>query len=158
MALAYITGGQYIPMVNAQLLAKVIIGGVREEISLNRLMQDALPDIDREMREAEAEGLNEKVKAQRLNKFFSSKNIRSKRMKNSHGALSTAATDGYARCPDMAEMRIQFRLQSENGPTVVSDTAYAELQSERDYELLEDEDISEDQAARMVQKWQRHKK
>jgi hypothetical protein len=158
MALAYITGGQYVPMVNAQLLAKVIIGGVREEISLNRLMQDALPDIDREMRQADAEGVDEKVKAQRLNKYFSSKNIRSKRMKNTHGTLSTAATDGYAKCPDMAEMRIQFRLQTEKGPTVVSSTEYTELASEKNYDLLEDEDISEDQAARMFQKWQRHKK
>ncbi len=158
MALAYITGGQYVPMVNAQLLAKVIIGGVREEISLNRLMQNALPDIDREMRKAEAEGVDEKVKAQRLNQIFSSKNLRSKRMKNSYGALSTAATDGYAKCPDMAEMRIQFRIQSEKGSTTVPNTAYKELASEKNYDLLEDEAVSEDQAARMVQKWQRHKK
>lgn len=158
MALAYITGGQYVPMVNAQLLAKVIIGGVREEISLSRLMQDALPDIDREMRQAEAEGVDDKAKAQRLNAMFASKNIRSKRMNNSYGALSNAATDGYAKCPDMAEMRIQFRIQSEKGPTVVPTTAYTELKSEESYDLLEDEAISEDQAARMVQKWQRHKK
>jgi hypothetical protein len=158
MALAYITGGQYVPMVNAQLLAKVIIGGVREEISLNRLMQNALPDIDREMRRAEAEGVDEKIKAKRLNEMFSSKNIRSKRMKNLYGALSTAATDGYAKCPDMAEMRIQFRLQSEKAPTVVFSTAYTELASDKNYDLLEDEAISEDQAARMVQKWQTHKR
>ncbi len=158
MALAYITGGQYVPMVNAQLLAKVIIGGVREEISLNRLMQNALPDIDREMRQAAAEGADDKAKTKRLNKYFSSKNIRSKRMRNAHGALSTAATDGYAKCPDMAEMRIQFRIQSEKGLTSPPPAAYDELGSEKSYDLLEDEDISEDQAARMVQKWQRYKK
>jgi len=158
MALAYITGGQYVPMVNAQLLAKVIIGGVREEISLNRLMQDAMPDIDREMQRAEAEGVDEKIKAERLNEIFTSKNMRSKRMKNSYGALSTAATDGYAKCPDMAEMRIQFRLQSEKPPTALPSTAYTELASEKNYDLLEDEVITEDQAARMVQKWKRRKK
>ncbi len=49
MVLVYITGRQYVPIVNAQLLAKFIIVGVREEISLNHLMQNALPDIDREM-------------------------------------------------------------------------------------------------------------
>jgi hypothetical protein len=58
MTLAYITGGQYVPMVNAQLLAQVIIGGAREEISLDRLMQDAQQDIDREMQQAEAEGVD----------------------------------------------------------------------------------------------------
>ena len=158
MALAYITGGQYVPMINAQLLAKVIIGGVREEISLNRLMQDSLPDIDREMRQAEEEGVDEKVQAQRLNALLSSKNIRSKRMQNSHGVLTSAATDGYARCPDMAEMRIQFKKQSEQNQTSPSTSAYAEMVSEKNYDLLEDEDISADQAARMVQKWKRHRK
>lgn len=91
-------------MVNARLLAKVIVGGVREEISLNRLMQDALPDIDRQLRQAEEEGIDEKGQARRLNAFFASNNIRSKRIRNSHGVLSEAATDGYARCPDMAEI------------------------------------------------------
>jgi hypothetical protein len=158
MALAYITGGQYVPMVNSKLLAKVIIGGVREEISLDRLMQDAMPDIDREMQQAEAEGVNDKIKTKRLNDMFTSKNIRSKRMKNSYGALSSAATDGYAKCPDMAEMRIQFRLQSTATPTVLDNSAYSELSSETNYDILEDETISEDQAARMVQKWQRRKK
>jgi hypothetical protein len=56
------------------------------------------------------------------------------------------------------EMRIQFRLQSSNTSTSVSSTTYTELSSEESYELLEDEAISEDQAARMVQKWKRQKK
>ncbi len=55
-------------------------------------------------------------------------------------------------------MRIQFRLQSSNTSTSVSSTTYTELSSEESYELLEDEAISEDQAARMVQKWKRQKK
>ena len=71
MALAYITGGQYVPMINSKLLAKVIIGGVREEISLDRLMQDALPDIDREMDKAKAEGVDEKTKSKRIRDIFS---------------------------------------------------------------------------------------
>jgi hypothetical protein len=32
------TSGQYVPMLNSQLLANVIMGRVREEISLDRLM------------------------------------------------------------------------------------------------------------------------
>jgi hypothetical protein len=158
MALAYITGGQYVPMINSKLLAKVIIGGVREEISLDRLMQDALPDIDREIQKAEAEGLDEKTKSKRLNEMFSSKKMRSRRMKNSYGALTSAATDGYAKCPDMAEMRIQFRLQSAATLTDSTSSTFTELSSERDYDLLEDEVITEDQAACMVQKWRRRKK
>ncbi|CAF1518249.1 unnamed protein product [Adineta steineri] len=158
MALAYITGGQYVPMINAKLLAKVIIGGVREEISLDRLMQDALPDIDREMQRAKEDGLDDKIKAQRLNEIFSAKNLRSKRMKNSHGALSSAATDGYAKCPDMAEMRIQFRKQLESTPNTFATSTLTTLASDINYDLMEDVDVSEDQAARLVQKWQQRNK
>jgi hypothetical protein len=158
MGLAYVTGGQYVPMVNAHLLAKVIIGGVREEISLDRLMQDALPDIDCVMRNAETEGVDERTKTKRLNEIFSTRKIRSKRMKNLHGALSSAATDGYAKCPDMAEMRIQFRLQSQNAPNTFDSTTLTDLSSDTSYDLMEDVDISEDQAARIVQKWQQRNK
>jgi len=45
MVLAFMTSGQYVPMLNSQLLANVIMGRVREEISLDRLMKDALPDV-----------------------------------------------------------------------------------------------------------------
>jgi len=90
--------------------------------------------------------------------MFSSKNIRSRRMKNSYGALTSGATDGYAKCPDMAEMRIQFRLQSAATPTDSTSSTFTELSSERDYDLLEDEVVTEDQAARMVQKWKRRRK
>ncbi len=38
MELAFMTSGQYVPMLNSQLLANVIMGRVREEISLDRLM------------------------------------------------------------------------------------------------------------------------
>ena len=39
-AISYKTGGQYVPLRNANLLAKVIIGGTQEEISLEKLMEN----------------------------------------------------------------------------------------------------------------------
>lgn len=117
MSLAYITGGQYVPMVNAQLLAKVIIGGVREEISLDRLMQDAQADIDREMQRAETEGVDEKEKIKRINTLFSSKNLRSHQMQNTYGAPSAVATDCYSKCADMSEMQMQFASKAPTHPT-----------------------------------------
>jgi hydroxylamine reductase (hybrid-cluster protein) len=150
MSLAYITGGQYVPMVNAKLLAKVIIGGVREEISLESLMKDAQADIDREMQQAEVDGVDEKEKIKRVNNIFSSKNIRSKQMKNSYGAMSSVATDCYAKCVDMTEMQSKFSskpVAASAMPTV-----------ETTYDLAEDEAVNEDQSARMFQKWQHRKK
>jgi hypothetical protein len=40
VAIAYKTGGQYVPLRNAKLLSKVIIGGAQEEISLEKLMEN----------------------------------------------------------------------------------------------------------------------
>jgi hydroxylamine reductase (hybrid-cluster protein) len=155
MSLAYITGGQYVPMVNSKLLAKVIIGGVREEISLDRLMQDAQADIDREMEKAEAEGVDEKEKAKRMNNVFSSKNLRSKQMKNSYGAMSSVATDCYSKCADMSEMKSKFSSTPAAAPVA---SASAMMKDEGAYDLAEDEAVSEEQASRMYQKWQHRKK
>jgi hypothetical protein len=155
MSLAYITGGQYVPMINSKLLAKVIIGGVREEISLDRLMQDAQADINREMQQADAEGVDEKEKAKRINHIFASKNMHSKQMKNSHGVMSSLATDHYAKCADMSEMQMKFT--SAPAPPAAS-YASGPSTEEMNYDLMEDETVSEHQAARMVQKWQNRKK
>jgi hydroxylamine reductase (hybrid-cluster protein) len=155
MSLAYITGGQYVPMINAKLLAKVIIGGVREEISLESLMKDAQADIDREMQQAEAEGVDEKEKIKRVNNIFSSKNIRSKQMNNSYGAMSSVATDCYAKCADMSEMKSKF---SSKPAAAMAAFASAMPTAETTYDLAEDEVVNEDQSARMFQKWQHRKK
>ncbi len=57
-ALAFKTGGQYVPLRNASLLAKVIVGGAVEEISMERLMED----VEREVEEKRKEGIvDEKV-------------------------------------------------------------------------------------------------
>ncbi|CAF0816677.1 unnamed protein product [Adineta ricciae] len=155
MSLAYITGGQYVPMVNAKLLAKVIIGGVREEISLDRLMQDAQADIDREMQRAEAEGVDETEKAKRINKIFASKNIRAKQMKNEHGAMSTVAKESYSKCADMSEMKMKF---SSVPPAAASYSAASAMSTAAATYDLMDEAINEEQSSRMFQKWQHRKK
>ncbi|CAF1213043.1 unnamed protein product [Rotaria sordida] len=155
MSLAYITGGQYVPMVTSKLLAKVIIGGVREEISIDRLMQEAQADIDLEMQKAEAEGASEKEKAGRINHIFTSKNMRSKQMHNAFGTASTLAQEHYSKCADMSEMKSAWSSKPAPPPA-----AYASAipTAETSYELMEDQDVSEDQAARVYQKWQNRKK
>ena len=155
MSLAYITGGQYVPMVNAKLLAKVIIGGVREEISLDRLMQDAQADIDREMQRAETEGVDDAEKAKRINMIFASRNVRAKQMKNEHGAMSTVAKESYSKCADMSEMKMKF--SSKPAAAASYSAASAMPTAEATYDLM-DEAINEEQSSRMFQKWQHRKK
>lgn len=156
MSLAYITGGQYVPMVNAKLLAKVIVGGVREEISLDRLMQAAQADIDREMQQAEVDGVDESEKVKRINKIFAEKNVRAKQMSNAHGAVSSMAKECYSKCADMSEMRSKY-----SAPAAAS--AYASSRSampaaEMNYDLNEDEAVNEEQSSRIFQKWANRKK
>ena len=152
MSLAYITGGQYVPMLNSKLLAKVIIGGVREEISLERLMQDAQADIDREMQQAEAEGVGEEEKIKRVNKIFASKGARSKQMKNDYGAVSSVAKESYSKCTDMRAMQMAFTSAPPPPPAAAMPTTAAT------YDLAEDEAVNEDQSSRIFQKWQNRKK
>lgn len=187
MSLAYITGGQYVPMVNAKLLAKVIIGGVREEISLDRLMQAAEADIAQEMRRADEEGADEKEKAKRINSIFASKNLRSHQMKNAFGTASSAAKHYSSACTDMSAMQSAY-LSSvpasspfgmapppPHAPAMAMPTSSAtssfsyvavppgasaasSATAEMDYALVEDEAVSEEQAERVYQKWQHRKK
>lgn len=54
-AIAFKTGGQYVPLRNAQLLSKVIVSGAVEEISLERLMAD----VELEMNNQSQQGVND---------------------------------------------------------------------------------------------------
>jgi Mg-chelatase subunit ChlD len=116
MSLAYITGGQYVPMVNAKLLAQVIIGGVREEISLERLMQDAQEDINREMKLAEEEGVDEHEITSRVNRLLVTKNLRVRQMDNSAGTTSSVAKERYSKCADMSELRRHYVVEAPPEP------------------------------------------
>ncbi|KAK2177332.1 hypothetical protein NP493_607g01025 [Ridgeia piscesae] len=45
MALAHLTGGQYVPLARADVLAKVIVGGAQEELSLQQLMEEVNQEV-----------------------------------------------------------------------------------------------------------------
>jgi len=176
MTIAYITGGQYVPMINAKLLAQVIIGGVREEISLERLMQDAQEDIDKEMKQAEAEGVDEQEITTRVNRLLLTRNARVKQMNNLGGETSDVAKSTYAKCADMNELRSQFKIETPPRPEIpVGRTraevrrAYAEGRGasieaeacastpartarEMSYDLKDDEAVSLAQTERIVQR------
>jgi hypothetical protein len=160
MSLAYTTGGQYVPMVNAKLLAKVIIGGVREEISLERLMKSAQEDIQREMIMAEKEGVDEQEKLVRLNNVIKSKKMRSQQMMNPTGTASSTAKAYSETITDMRQMQQAFASSSRPSPSMVSGyTAHASAESVGDaaYELIETEEMSTVQSERMYKKWQNRK-
>ncbi|CAF1526217.1 unnamed protein product [Rotaria sp. Silwood1] len=149
MALAYITGGQYVPMVNAKLLAQVIIGGVREEISLDRLMQGAQEDIVRAMDQAHTDGLDETETAARIRHTLGSKKMHAHRMKNKAGVTSKEAEEYYSKCVDMSEMKSKYKKTVMDSKVTMDDM---------DYKLDEEEEVSTEQAKRIVQKAKHWKK
>jgi hypothetical protein len=53
MAIAHITGGQYVPMRKAQVLSKVIVCGAQEELSLNDLMAEVDAEVRARMQAGE---------------------------------------------------------------------------------------------------------
>jgi len=162
MTLAYITGGQYVPMVNAQLLAQVVIGGVREELSLDRLMQGAQEDIVHEMRQAMAEGLDDEKMSVRMSHLFASKDMRAHQMSNEAGEASEIVENLYSKCEDMDEMKAKYKPVSMDFKSKHYDDADSLSSDESDeasimnYDLSTDEAVSVKQAKCIVQKMKLH--
>ncbi|CAF2919592.1 unnamed protein product [Rotaria sp. Silwood2] len=143
MALAHITGGQYVPMVNANLLAQMIIAGVREEISLDRLMNSSRKDIVQVIQKATSDGVDDQETAKRLQQVFISKKVQVNRMKNEAGVPSKDAEECYTKCLDMADIQSKYKKTE---PT--SNTNVAAM----DYGLQEEESVTIEQAKRILQK------
>jgi hypothetical protein len=142
MALAYITGGQYVSLGDANLLAQVIIGGVRDEISLDRLMNDAQQDIVREIQQAEENGIDERETAMRINRIFASKNIRVKQMRNTLGATSMTVEECYSKCDDMHEIQSKYKMSKAKSNEKMEETGYT----------LKEDNVTLEQAKCLIQK------
>ena len=65
MAIAHVTGGQYVSLKDANLLSKVIIGGAREEMSLQQLMDEVNHEVMQEFH-ARGETVDEDAMATRV--------------------------------------------------------------------------------------------
>lgn len=142
MSLAYITGGQYVPLANANLLAQVIVSGVREEISLERLMSSAREDIAREIQQAEEDGINDEEAAVRISHILQAKNTRVKRMRNASGATSKIVEECYSKCNDMNEMQSKYKVSRPKRERKTEESSYT----------LEEDSVTLEQAKRLVQK------
>ena len=103
-ALAYMTGGQYVPLRNAKLLAKVIVGGAVEEISLEKLMAD----VDKEVEQMTAQGItDEKQIASVVQQKLASKGVVTNQLKLNNANLERASDRAvtYSNMSSMAELQ-----------------------------------------------------
>jgi len=92
MALAHITGGQYVPLTNANLLSKVIIGGAQEEITLQRLMEEVHEEVMTEMQaKGGEEELDEDVLAMNVHKKLAAKGAKAKVLVRNDAKLEAAS-------------------------------------------------------------------
>eukprot|EP00566_Odontella_aurita_P010231 CAMPEP_0113554894 /NCGR_PEP_ID=MMETSP0015_2-20120614/16409_1 /TAXON_ID=2838 /ORGANISM="Odontella" /LENGTH=435 /DNA_ID=CAMNT_0000456099 /DNA_START=137 /DNA_END=1444 /DNA_ORIENTATION=+ /assembly_acc=CAM_ASM_000160 len=106
--IAQMTGGQYIPISSAHLLAGVIVGGAQEEITLERLMKDAQEMVEAEERAAQRE-LNDDELASKLEGMFKERGTRggTRRTLFSGSSLPDyeATANFYSTAKTMAEVR-----------------------------------------------------
>jgi hypothetical protein len=104
-AIAHLTGGQYVPLKHAKLLANVIIGGAAEELSLKELMAEVEEEVLQEA--AAAEEIDEEGLSTRIHEKMKSRGIKSKRLLLNQGNLpkASAQAQGLSYCTNMADVR-----------------------------------------------------
>jgi len=80
MSLAKITDGQFLPLSSANLLAKVIVGGAIEEISLNVLMQQVDQEVN-EMKTETGKEIPEEEVVEKITKKMKERKIETNQLK-----------------------------------------------------------------------------
>lgn len=120
-SIAYTTGGQYVPLRNANLLSKVIVGGAVEEISLDKLLEDAQREVDQQT----ALGItDERLLTEAVEKSLKSKGVRTRQIRLNNSNLDKASNEAikYSKLSSMAEMKKEYKLSEPdmNHPTLYS--------------------------------------
>ena len=88
MGLAFITGGQYVPLTAAKLLTDVIIGGAQEEISLEAIMAEVDKEVQEEMTFGRA--IDSSSFAAKVHTKLQSKGVSTKQLLRNNEELETA--------------------------------------------------------------------
>lgn len=117
MAIAHITGGQYVSLKKADLLSKIIIGGAREEISLNQLMAEV--DTELQQRVAAGEDINEDMVTRELHDRWSARGEQVNQLQNKSAELesvhSNARAKSYAKCATFSAVQKVFKPANSSG-------------------------------------------
>lgn len=115
-ALAYKTGGQYVPMRNPYQLINVIIGGAQEQLSLNEFTSEVRNEVEKYV--ADGEEVDESAIAQSVYQRLNARGVQTKHLtKNSkvlEGPSSTAKM--LADLSSMADVRKKIGNEVTNVP------------------------------------------
>lgn len=105
MAIAFMTGGQYVPLSNASNLAEVIIGGAQEEVSLEKWMAEVDTEVQRDL-EAGKE-IDEEELSRRIHEKMKLKGARAKQLKRNNKQVGeiTRRAKMMSKLKTLPEMR-----------------------------------------------------
>ena len=95
MALSFITGGQYVPISQAQLLTKVITAGAQEEISLEQYMSEVDEEVNAEVSAGREIDENEFVL--RVHMKLQSKGAQTKQLQRNNASLEEINASDIAK-------------------------------------------------------------
>lgn len=115
MALAYLTGGQYVPLSVPRLLVKAITGGAQEELSLQKFEKVVQQEIQRAS--ANGAAINEQQITSDLFKKLSQSGVKSKQLVLNNKALEgpSASAKQISESKSMADVRKIFKKASSAG-------------------------------------------
>ncbi|KAK6177183.1 hypothetical protein SNE40_015338 [Patella caerulea] len=113
-ALAYLTGGQYVPLMGAKALTQVIIGGAQEEISLERWMEDVNVEVERAVEEASDGDINVEAVTRRVWGALKGRGARGKQLLRNRSALSGPSKEAkkLSTYANVADVRKDFKESS----------------------------------------------
>lgn len=146
MAIAFKTGGQYVPLSNASNLAEVIIGGAQEEVSLEKWMTEVDEEVQRDL-EAGTE-IDEEELSRRIHEKMKLKGARAKQLKrNKQVGEITRRAKMMSKLGTLHEMR-DFPAEG----SYLSDADIDFLKAETEKIDIDEGEITDYQTERMTKK------
>ena len=116
MALCFLTGGQYCPLSDASVLSQVVVGGVAEEISLERIMGDVRAELASERCQA----MSEEEQAKFVQEQLQTRGVKVKQLQVEGGDTDALAVTPQAvalsALPNLYEVKHNF--SPANAPSV----------------------------------------
>ncbi|XP_046356633.2 uncharacterized protein LOC124135371 [Haliotis rufescens] len=121
--LAYLTGGQYVPLAAAKSLTTVIIGGAQEELSLEQWMDEVNREVQAEVQAKGADNFDEEVLSKRLADGWASRGAQAKQLQRNSAGMGEVSSQvkeiskmknlsAYRAAAPAAPQRAQARASS----------------------------------------------
>lgn len=116
-ALAYVTGGQYVPLQAARALTPVIVGGAQEELSLEQWMEQVNQQVMMEVQARGADNLDVEHLSRKVMDDLKIKGAKSRQLKVNK--MAQAPVSDYVRsmaaCADMGAVKTSFQSATSAG-------------------------------------------